>query len=605
MRRPLHAVLSLACLLVLLPTAARAGHPDSLQASSARLDSLEAAMARNWFTRSLARYVFEQSSRPLEQQAVVALNDSRFAAYQGRYIRAITVDRLDVFASYDPESGDPVQTTLERLGGALHVDTRESVMRRYFLMAEGDRLDPDAITDTERLLRATPFIHDARIVVLPAIGSIDSVDVVVVTQDRWTLGVDLKIKSVSSYNLRVADRNFAGWGHVFENELLIDTELSQQVGYAGTYRMDNIRGSFVRNTLQFRNTDRETRAQFDLSREREAPQIRTIGALAASANRLASRGPDNPEESSFATNVWLGRAVGTSPGPFGSPGRSAVVVAGAWNAIDFDGRPDSVTADFNRRYHDRHQLLSSVSFTRSNYRKARLVFGYGQTEDVPYGVLAAVTGGAEIGEFDTRAYAATEVRGANYTRWGHFSGAAAVGAFVGEKSWEDGVIDLSGGWFSGLLVQGGFGLRQFVRASYTYGFERREADQIPLDDAAGLVGLRDSQLLDRQRLVANLESVAFTPWTAFGFRFAFFGTLNVGTLGPDPTSFLDSKYYSTVGIGMRFHNERLILDPLELRISFSIARPEGSTIENIDFGNIDTRRFLGLDPSRPAIVPYR
>jgi hypothetical protein len=56
---------------------------------------------------------------------------------------------------------------------------------------------------------------------------------------------------------------------------------------------------------------------------------------------------------------------------------------------------------------------------------------------------------------------------------------------------------------------------------------------------------------------------------------------------------------------MRFHNERLILDPLELRISFSIARPEGSTIENIDFGNIDTRRFLGLDPGRPAIVTYR
>ena len=85
-----------------------------------------------------------------------------------------------------------------------------------------------------------------------------------------------------------------------------------------------------------------------------------------------------------------------------------------------------MTADHNRRFHDRTLLLSSVSFTRSNFRKGRLVFGYGQTEDVPYGILATLTGGAEIGEFDTRGYASAELRGANDTRWGRFAGGSAL-----------------------------------------------------------------------------------------------------------------------------------------------------------------------------------
>ena len=97
----------------------------------------------------------------------------------------------------------------------------------------------------------------------------------------------------------------------------------------------------------------------------------------------------------------------------------------------------------------------------------------------------------------------------------------------------------------------------------------------------------------------------FTPWSAFGFRFALFGNWNTGSVGPQADSFLEEKYYSTLGFGLRLHNERLVFDPIELRFSLALSRPEGSSLENFDFGNMSIRQYPGLDPGAPSVLPYR
>jgi hypothetical protein len=76
-------------------------------------------------------------------------------------------------------------------------------------------------------------------------------------------------------------------------------------------------------------------------------------------------------------------------------------------------------------------------------------------------------------------------------------------------------------------------------------------------------------------------------------------------VGPDADSFLREKYYSTLGIGLRIHNERLVFDPLELRFSLALSRPEGSALENFDMGNMSIRQYPRLDPGPPAVLPYR
>jgi hypothetical protein len=579
--------------------------PDSVPASSVRLDSLAAMMSHNRLTRPLFRYLFQPASQSLQEMAAVQSGEEFFTPYRNQFIRAITVVRLDLLADDDSQNADAVQSSLERLGEALHSNTREGAVRKYFLMKEGEPLDPDALADTERLLRGTSFLREAEIVIVPSTTAADSVDLIVVTRDRWSLGLDVKVKSRSSSDLRIADRNFGGWGHAVQGEFQFDEEVRPQIGIVGSYLADNLQGTFVRNAWEFRRTSRETTARCGLVRDRVAPQIRTIGALDLAVRDLRRQTPAEPSQSFVEAHLWVGRALPVGPAPPGGISRSAIAVAGAVEGVDFRQRPESVTVDFNRNFHNQLRVLGSLSFTESGFRKGRLLHRYGRTEDIPTGLLGTLTGGVERGEFATRGYGGGLLRAAGFSDWGYFDGGAAVGAFLHNRSWEDGVVDLSGGWFSDLVVRRHYGLRQFADVRYTYGFARRPDDRISLDDEAGLDHLRGSTLDGRERLVGRLESALFTPWQAFGFKFALFGAWSTGTVGPGADSFLHGAYFSTLGFGLRIHNARLILDPLEIRLSIALREPEGASIESFDFGNLGAPRFPGYDPGPPAVIEYR
>ncbi len=578
---------------------------DSLPASSAGLDSLAAKMQRNWVTRSLSRYVIQPESAPLQDQLVKQNDVEFFVPYRGLFIRRITVVQLNVFSDLETGTRGGMEATLERVGQALHAETREGVLRKYFLMQPGDPLDPDALADTERLLRGTSFLREAEIVPQPVDASADSVDLLVVTRDQWSLGLDVQVKSMNSTDLRVADRNFGGWGHLFQNGFLVDTEAQPAVGYVGSYRVDNIRGTFLLNTYDFQHTARETSGHIGLARNRVAPQIRTTGAVDVTARDLTVRNALEPPQSYFDAHLWMGRAFPVGPAPPGGISRSAVVVAGGAEGINFWKRPDSVTVEFNRGFHDRLRLLSSVSFARSDFQKERLLHGFGFTEDVPTGVLATLTMGGELCEFSNRGYGSGLLRAGAHTGLGYFDGSAAAGAFLNQRSWEDGVVDLSTRWISDLWVAGGYGLRQFVDAHYTYGFAWRGDEEVLLGGESAMDHMRGLTLAGRERLVGNLESVLFTPWHALGYRFALFGRWSAGTTGPAAESFLHGAYFSTLGIGLRVHNSRLIFAPVELRFSFALRQPEGTSIDAVDFGNMDIPRFQSYEPGPPAVLDYR
>lgn len=74
-------------------------------------------------------------------------------------IREIRIYREEVFTAEDSLPALFPWRTLNR----LHVNTGEDVIRRQFLFAEGDRLDPDRIRETLRNLRALDYFRDERI----------------------------------------------------------------------------------------------------------------------------------------------------------------------------------------------------------------------------------------------------------------------------------------------------------------------------------------------------------------------------------------------------------------------------------------------------------
>jgi hypothetical protein len=94
-------------------------------------------------------------------------------------IGTIRVESVDVFSPEEAAKG-----WIYRAANAIHMQTRESFLRKQLLFREGDVLDIAQLEETERNLRALPFIKIASVTASVPQGGVS--DVLVRTQDSWT-----------------------------------------------------------------------------------------------------------------------------------------------------------------------------------------------------------------------------------------------------------------------------------------------------------------------------------------------------------------------------------------------------------------------------------
>jgi hypothetical protein len=127
----------------------------------------------------------------------------------GRMISTIKIETHNVFDTSSPHENKLLYRTANR----LHIQTRESVVERELLFEVGETFDPLLIEETERNLRALPFIR--RAIVSARVNKFGTVDVVVRTYDSWSLEVVANFKRVGgSTGLKagLAEHNILGEG---------------------------------------------------------------------------------------------------------------------------------------------------------------------------------------------------------------------------------------------------------------------------------------------------------------------------------------------------------------------------------------------------------
>ncbi len=139
--------------------------------------------------------------------AALAAGSAR--ADEGRpRVGAIRVRALDVFSPEEASRG-----WLYRTANAVRFQTREAVIRRFLLFREGEPFDPARLEETERNLRALPFLKAATVTAGPPNDGV--VDVEVVTQDAWTTepGISFGGKGgATTYGFVLKEKDFLGSG---------------------------------------------------------------------------------------------------------------------------------------------------------------------------------------------------------------------------------------------------------------------------------------------------------------------------------------------------------------------------------------------------------
>ncbi len=120
-------------------------------------------------------------------------------------VRDIRIVRQDVF----PVEGH----WLARSANRFHPATKNSVLEAALPFAVGDVIDARVLQESERILRAKPYLHDARVFVRQICDEYADVDVVV--RDVWTLTPKLDFNRAGGDNefaFGVSDTNLLGLG---------------------------------------------------------------------------------------------------------------------------------------------------------------------------------------------------------------------------------------------------------------------------------------------------------------------------------------------------------------------------------------------------------
>ncbi|WP_229321054.1 hypothetical protein [Larkinella knui] len=577
--------------------------------------NLKNRMFKRRVTRELHKLLFhDMYNSRIKTGDVNEIEVNPFLPYQGRVINKIYIRRLGVFGPSVYDTLRRPRSWLERTANQLHADTREGVIRRSFLLfEEGDRVSPDTLRDNERLLRNSNVFHDARIIVVPHEGSRGFVDVYVITQDVWSLLPSGSVGGLNRFDLRLEQRNFRGLAHTFTNQVSYNAvDPFQKLEYRGRYIIPYIGKTFFTGQADLVQTRDLKQYAVRFYRPFLTPDTKWAGSIELSHNRFP-RYVVFSEDTARLTklnynynDIWAGYAFK----PFFSflgegDDRTRLVVAARFTRLAFTTRPE-VRADTNQLFQNTNATLFSIGLSRRRYVRDVLIYGFGRTEDVPYGSLAALVAGYDNAELGQRKYLGFKYSKAHYLEsFGYLYGAVSIGSFLRSKTTvEQGILSLESSYFTPLRTTNWGNWRHFVNFRYTMGAERFANEYLTLSGRDRL-GINNDNLRGTKLLLTNFENILFSRLNIVGFRVAFVTFVNLGLVSYQTKRLFQGPLYQGYGLAFRLRNENLTFNSFQIRISWYPNIPQNSQPFRPAFEGVPTARFRDFDISAPEIIPFR
>ncbi len=583
---------------------------DSVRAKTDNLyDSIKVRAHKNKFTEELFELLVidKDTSRNGKKE----IQKTSFENYNDKIIRRITLTQVSVFG---PTIFDTISRPLkfyERAGNKLHINTSARILHKNILFKPGDRVDGFLLAENGRILRQLPFIEDARIVVIPVKEDPEYVDIEVFAKDLWPLGFGLEISNLNTGNLSIWNRNIFGFGRELTNTIFWDSDKQPLLGYKGDYRINNISGTFIGSKLKYINRFNTLYYSVDLQKKFLTTETKYAGGFTfenmETHLNIELRDSILADESVIYNlyDLWAGRAFLLNGNNFLTGRRTNLMIAARYYNIDFADRPQ-VFQNYLYAYHNRKLLLGTIGIASQGFTKGHLIYGFGQTEDIPYGYLLQFTGGYEYNEFNNRPYAGLMLAHGNFIGIdrGYLLNNIEFGGFLRNRKIEQGVFSLKTNYFTPLYSRNRFKYRYFINAGYTTGINRFDEEFVTIENKEGIYGLNSSRLKGIQKLTLNIEATAFTPYYFNGFRFAFFGFTDIGFVGPGKRFVMNNKIYSGFGIGVRMRNERLVFNTFQIKLAFYPVTPDDADWQFIQISGEQKLNFRNFFISPPKIVDY-
>jgi len=124
-----------------------------------------------------------------------------------------------------------------------------------------------------------------------------------------------------------------------------------------------------------------------------------------------------------------------------------------------------------------------------------------------------------------------------------------------------------------------------------------------LNNDSGIAGLKTDEIKGTERIVGHLETILFTPFNRWGFRFSGFAGFDFGMIG-NGSDLLSSNTYYSLTSGMRIKNDFLVFGTYQFSFTWLPVVPLG--IDKIQFSALNLPRlsFFNYAIGGPSYIPF-
>ena len=533
-------------------------------------------------------------------------SENDFIPYEGKIINNIYIKQLNVFGTSFSDTLKTATNWLGKKSNNLHINTREIFIKNKIIVKSGELIDPFIIADNERIIRKLPYIKDAKFII--AINKIDTnkVDILLLTKDLWSIGIEGNLSSNNSGYFEVYDKNLGGTGHTQTNLFEYDNSTQPLYGYEGSYFVPSLGNSFISNKLYYNHNDNNENYGFDISKKFITPETKFAGGVRVS-EELWHEGyiTDTlitiPPQNHYNKNIWFGYSYKLNRKTNSSYRNNLFMII---QHYDNDYNFNQTGYDSTLKYIDNNNSLISFGFTQKAYYKSSLINSFGKTEDIPYGKRFQIFFGKEHDIFGTRFCGGLEYAYARFTpNLGYFYYSVKTGSYIKDKSLEQSGIIFNIKYFSQLFSIFSIKSRQFISVNYINGINRRPYEQLTLNNNIRQFSL--NQVSGTKKFNFIIENVLFTPVNFYGFKMAFFSFWDCGVIGDYNNFITDNKYYSGIGCGLRIKNDNLVFNTFEIKFVYYPVAPNNHSNTFLHIANTRQFKFDELMTSPPNLDNFK
>lgn len=494
-------------------------------------------------------------------------------------IDELKVQVLDPLGRDISDSTRITTSFLKRTGNAVHHKTRISVLRKHLLFEEGDTVSKLQLTETERLLRQTLKIRDARVITHRNRRK-GHYSVTVLIQDRLPFAAgyaNINNNSVFSFS----DQNLQGTGSGIGYEVGVPMN-GGKVFHAFNFIDKNLGNSYVQIKMDYSTARNNFQNRIGVERPFISGLIYNAGGI---QYRYTSSDEFQYQEDSISASyisknqemeLWAGHAFNVGQKKISDHTNNIVIGARYLKndiAISNIEYTNAVTNILNKTG---DLLLFRVGFEKRRYFVDNYIYRFVYSEDIPTGLQFSITGGRSLNTFTSHNNLLNGTIGfANKHKFGYYNlRFSYTKSFSKAQALDNSNASFRALYLSPLLINGKFKNRIFFSTIVQSNTKDGYFDRFVLDNEDGFLNVNSELLTGITKTSFTVTDILYTPWYPLGFNIGFFAYGAVANLSALESKIIDKPWYQALGIGVLLRNENLMINEVRFSFTFYPSFPE-------------------------------